>query len=362
MQPQPESRFAEKLGSARLRSAVGGGIRVGVIGLGYWGPNLVRVFDEHQGATVAGVVDAVGSRATAIAARYPRARVFETAEELIATDIDAIIVATPLQSHHQLAMQALRAGKHVLVEKPFTATAAQADDIVREADSRGLVAMVDHTFVYNPAVIHLKKMIAEGHLGDLLYFDSRRINLGLFNPDADVVWDLAVHDFSILDYLVGEMPSSISAVGAAHIAGHQNNTAFITLQYSNHFVAHVDVNWLSPVKVRQLLLGGSRRMVIYDDLAPESRLRVYDCGVNGLATDDSDYRRRVEYRFGDMWAPHVPSTEPLADLAAHFIDCINERIAPRSCGESGLRIVRILEAATSSLKQGGTPVSIAAQP
>ncbi|MBY0511223.1 MAG: Gfo/Idh/MocA family oxidoreductase [Rhodospirillaceae bacterium] len=335
-------------------------VKVGVIGLGYWGPNLVRVFGGDARAAVVGAADPLADRRALITSRFPAIATFSSGEDLIDADVDAVVVATPLASHYDLALRALRAGKHVLVEKPFTATALQAEMLVSEAARRGLVIMVDHTFVYNPAVVRLKEMIKSDHLGELLYFDSRRINLGLFRPDSDVIWDLAVHDFSILDYLVGGMPLAVSAVGVAHINGQRNNTAFITLQYTNQFVAHIDVNWLSPVKVRQLLVGGGRRMVIYDDLAPDSRLRVYDCGVDGLAADDADYRKRVEYRFGDMWAPYVPSTEPLTELAAHFLDCIEKKDTPRSGGEAGLRIARILEAATQSLRRGGIPVSFAA--
>jgi len=252
----------------------------------------------------------------------------------------------------------LRAGKHVLVEKPFTATADQARILIADAQNRGRTLMVDHTFVYNPSVKLLGKMIAENHLGDLLYFDSRRINLGVFQPDADVIWDLAVHDFSILDYLVAQPPSAVSAVGAAHIDGHPNNTAFITLQYPSQFVAHIDVNWLSPVKVRQTLIGGNRRMVIYDDLSRDNPVKVYDCGAEGIHGEDSTYTRRIDYRFGDMWAPHVPAAEPLAGLAAHFLECIAGRGVPKSGGDAGLRIVRILEAASESVRRDGAPVSL----
>ncbi len=341
------------LSTARTRS-----LRIGVVGLGYWGPNLVRVFAENPGATVVGVADTVPTRCQTLTAKYSGVRSFATAEALIGSDLDAVVIATPLATHYPLALAALRSGKHVLVEKPFTASAQQAEFLATEARRLGLTLMVDHTFVYNPAVTRLAEMIGAGQLGDLLYFDSRRINLGLFRPDSDVIWDLAVHDLSILDFLVDATPSAVSAVGAAHIAGHRNNTAFVTLQYPNQFVAHIDVNWLSPVKVRQLLVGGSRKMVIYDDLAADNRLRVYDCGVDGLAPDDPDYQRRVEYRVGDMWAPRITAREPLADMAAHFVACITGGAEPRTGAESAIRITRILEAATQSLGQGGTPVSL----
>jgi predicted dehydrogenase len=335
-------------------------VRVGVIGLGYWGPNLVRVFSASDRSVVAGVTDMRAERCAALQARYPRIEIFPSAEALISSEVDAVIIATPLRDHFPLALSALRAGKHVLVEKPFTETAVQAEILVTEAAKRDRVVMVDHTFVYNPAVLLLAKMVREKHLGELLYFDSRRINLGLFQPDSDVIWDLAVHDFSILDHLVDVRPTAVSAVGAAHIDGHRHNTAFITLQYPGQFVAHVDVNWLSPVKVRQLLIGGSQRMVIYDDLSRDNQLRVYDCGAEGVSADDPEYSKRVDYRFGDMWAPHISGAEPLAGLAAHFIDCIERRDTPRSGGDAGLRIVKILEAASASMQQGGAPVTLAA--
>jgi predicted dehydrogenase len=281
---------------------------------------------------------------------------FTCGSELIASGIDAVVIAAPLREHYTLAVEALNAGKHVLVEKPFTASSEQAQDLIRLGQEKNLVVMVDHTFVYNPAVLLLADLIKKSELGDLLYFDSRRINLGLFRPDADVVWDLAVHDLAILDYLVGVRPSVISAVGAAHLDGLPNNTAFVTLQYPNQFVAHIDVNWLSPVKVRQLLIGGSRKMVIYDDLAVENRVRVYDCGADGLYGQDPDYRKRIDYRFGDMWAPHIAAKEPLAELAAHFGDCITGRAQPRSGADAGLRVVRMLEIASLSQRMGGAPL------
>lgn len=347
--------------SQRLAKTHAAALRVGVIGLGYWGPNLVRVFTENLAASVVGVADTVPARCHAVSARYPNIQTFPSAEALIDADLDAVVIATPLGTHFPLALAALRSGKHVLVEKPFTASAQQAAFLAAEASRLGLTLMVDHTFVYNPAVARLAQMVREGVLGDLLYFDSRRINLGLFRPDSDVIWDLAVHDLSILDFLVAAAPVAVSAVGAAHIAGHRNNTAFVTLQYANQFVAHIDVNWLSPVKVRQLLVGGSRKMAIYDDLAADTRLRVYDCGVDGLEPDDPEYKRRVEYRVGDMWAPHIPSKEPLAVLAAHFIACVIGNEQPRTGAESAVRVARILEAATKSLNQGGAPVTLSAQ-
>jgi predicted dehydrogenase len=333
---------------------------VGVIGLGYWGPNLVRVFNENKRVVVSAVADTRSERCARIKTQYPGARIYSSAEELIESDVDAVAIATPLSTHFSLAMKALQRGKHVLLEKPFAASSEQARQLARMAAAQRRVIMVDHTFVYNPAVVRLGEMIAANDLGELLYFDSRRINLGLFQADADVVWDLAVHDFAILDRLVGDAPEAISAVGAAHLDGHPNNTAFITVRYPNQFVAHIDVNWLSPVKIRQLLIGGSKRMVIYDDLAIDNKVRIYDCGAEGLSAHDPEHKRRVDYRIGDMWAPHIPPKEPLAELAAHFIDCIRGRDKARTGPEAAIRVVRMLEAASESLRLGGVPVSLAA--
>lgn len=333
-------------------------IRVGVVGLGYWGPNLVRVFSENAATKVVAVADFRDDRRSKIEMRYPTVRGFKTADEMFDAGVDAVVIATPLAQHFPLALAALKAGKHVLVEKPFTATTEQADQLISESERRGLTLMVDHTFVYNPVVMHLREMISAGDLGDLLYFDSQRINLGLFQPDSDVIWDLAVHDLAILDYLVDYTPSSVSAVGAAHLDGYPENTAFMTLQYQARFIAHINVNWLSPVKVRQILISGSRRMVVYDDLAQGAKLRVFDCGAEKLAADDPGYMRRVEYRFGDMLAPYIPHSEPLANLANHFVRCIEGREKPRTGGIAGRRVIETLDAAGRSIKGRGAPISL----
>jgi predicted dehydrogenase len=336
-------------------------LRVAVIGLGYWGPKLVRVFQADRRSLVTAVADVNIDHASAIKELYPSVEIYGSAADLILSGrADAVAIATPLESHFAIALQALNAGMHVFVEKPFTASPSEAEMLIAEADKRGLTILVDHTFVYHPAVVRLIELVKKDALGELLYFDSRRINLGLFRPDSDVVWDLAVHDLSILDSLLDDAPVSISAIGAAHIEGHPHNTAFITLQYANKFVAHVGVNWMSPVKVRQLLVGGSKKMVIYDDLTVENRLRIYDCGVEGLNASDPEYLRRVEYRVGDMWAPQISSSEPLAEAASHFIDCIKGAAVPRSDGAAGLRVVRLLDAASKSLHQGGAPVRLVA--
>ena len=307
------------------------------------------------------MADFRADRCDRLRVRYPTIHSFATADELIGSDVQAVVIATPLAHHFPIALRALQAGKHVLIEKPFTSTAAEAQILIDEAAKRKLTLLVDHTFVYNPAVSKLRDLITSGELGELLYFDSQRINLGLFQSDSDVVWDLAVHDLAILHHLTGDIPVSVAAVGAVHLEGHPVNTAFITMQYARRFIAHVNVNWLSPVKVRQLIVGGSKRMVIYDDLGPGNKIRVYDCGAEGLAADDPDYRRRVDYRFGDMWAPHVDPAEPLGRLATHFVACIEKRAEPLSGGDAGLHVVRLLEAAKASIEKSGTPVPFATE-
>lgn len=333
-------------------------IKIGIIGVGYWGPNLARVFNEASGSNLTAVCDANPKRLAFIQQRYPLVKPFENADDMIASDIDAVIIATPLASHYPLALKALNAGKHVFVEKPFTETSAQATELIELAAKLNLVLLVDHTFVYNPAVRRIKQLIDQGDIGKLHYYDSIRINLGLFQPDSNVIWDLAIHDFAIINYLVQEMPVSIAAIGAAHVEGYLENTAFITLQYNSGFIAHINVNWLSPIKLRQILIGGDKKMVMYDDLQVGNRVKVYDSGVDPMEQSDAQYQRRIGYRTADMWAPHIPSIEPLATEAAHFINCIDGKEKPITSGEVGLQVVRMLEATSRSLESNGTPVSI----
>jgi predicted dehydrogenase len=296
-----------------------------------------------------------------VRARYPATKVSTDYRDLI-TDpgVDAVAIATPVSSHFDLAMEALRAGKHVLVEKPITSTSEQATALIAEADKRGLVLMVDHTFVYTNAVGKMRELTHAGDLGEIYYYDSVRINLGLFQHDVNVLWDLAVHDLSIMDFVLGQSPVAVSATGLAHVPGQPENIAYMTMFFDGQLIAHVHVNWLAPVKVRRTLLGGSRRMIVFDDLEASEKIKVYDRGISVNPSQENVYQMLVGYRAGDMWAPQLGITEALHTEATHFVDCIAKKQVPRTDGHAGLRVVRLLEAATESMAQQGRPVSVAA--
>jgi len=336
-------------------------IGVGVVGCGYWGPNLVRNFQRTPGAEVIGVCDTRRARAEKIAADYRLGLVTEDPAALVASpEIKLVVIATPSFTHYELAKAALEAGKHVLVMKPLTTTVADGEELVELASRQGLVLGVDHTFVYTGAVTKIKSYIAGGELGDIFYIDSVRINLGLFQSDVNVVWDLAPHDVSIIDYLLdGELPHEVAAVGARHAGSPKENIAYVTMRYGDRVLAHVHVNWLAPAKVRRTIVGGARRMIIYDDVEPSEKVRVYDKGVT-ISPDQSNgpYALLVNYRSGDMHAPQLDNREALAHEAEHVLECIRTGGVPRADGQAGLRVVRILEAAQRSINQGGVPVDL----
>jgi predicted dehydrogenase len=334
-------------------------ITVGVIGYGYWGPNLVRNFVEAPGGRVGFVTDMRAERLAHVTARYPSARVSTDYRDLINDPaVDAVAIATPVSSHFDLAMTALRAGKHVLVEKPMTATSEQALALIDEAEKRRLVLMVDHTFVYTNAVKKIRELTQGGDLGEIYYYDSVRINLGLFQHDVNVLWDLAVHDLSIMDYVLAQTPVSVSATGLAHVAGQPENIAYMTMFFDGRLIAHVHVNWLAPVKVRRTLLGGSRRMIVFDDLEASEKIKVYDRGISVNPSAENLYQMLIGYRAGDMWAPQLPLAEALQTEARHFIECIDQRKTPTTDGHAGLRVVRLLEAATQSLARHGALIPV----
>jgi predicted dehydrogenase len=333
-------------------------IRIGIIGYGYWGPNLARCASETEQATLAGIADGSLAALDRAGKRYPAVRLSRDWREMVADPrIDAVLVATPVATHFEMASAALRAGKHVLVEKPMTARSDHAELLIEEAARRHLVLMVDHTFVYSSAVQKIAEIIRSGELGEIYYYDSTRVNLGLFQRDVNVIWDLAVHDLSILDYVMPERPVAVSANGAGHIRGSQENMAHLTLFYPGGAVAHLNVNWLAPAKVRQTLIGGSRRMIVYDDLQPSEKVKVYDRGVS-VGDDPGNVNLRVSYRTGDMWAPNLSVKEALLTEIEHFVDCIAAGATPLSSGGSGLRVVRTLECAAASLAERGRPVEI----
>ena len=332
-------------------------IHIGVIGYGYWGPNLVRNLAETPGATVAAVADLDLSKLATLQRRYPAIKATNDLNELLAdASIDAIAVATPVHTHFELGLAALRAGKHLWMEKPMTQTSLQAQQLIDEAERRRRVLLVDHTFIYTGAVIKMAELIRNGELGRIYYYDSIRVNLGLFQRDVSVISDLAVHDFSILDHLLEEHPVAVTASGTNHFPGTPENLAYVTLFYDSGTIAHANVSWLAPVKVRQILVGGSKKMITYDDLEPSEKIKVYDKGVH--LTDDPDQIRemRVGYRTGDMWAPKVAVTEALRIEGEHFVDCIEHAKVPRTDGRLGLRVVQLIEAASRSMRHRGETV------
>jgi predicted dehydrogenase len=334
-------------------------VNIGVIGYGYWGPNLVRNFMEYGESTVGAVCDLSQDRLDAVSARYPTVKTtVHPADVIEDTAIDAVVVATPVSSHFDLTMKALQAGKHVLVEKPMAASVKQACRMVEQAEQARKVLMVDHTFVYTGAVRKIKELVEGGDLGQVYYYDSMRINLGLFQHDVNVIWDLAVHDLAIMEYVLTARPQAVSATGASHVAGQPVNTAYVTLYMEDGVIGHVNVNWLAPVKIRRTLIGGSRKMVVYDDLEPSEKVKVYDKGVVVSTEPEVLYRTLVGYRTGDMWAPQLDSTEGLRVEARHFVECIERGTTPLSDGRAGARVVGLLEAATRSMSESGRLVEV----
>lgn len=332
-------------------------IGIGIVGYGYWGPNLVRNFMAARGAQVRYVSDLSAGRREEAQRLYPSITVVEDVDRVLNDKlVDLVVVATPPSTHADLAVRALEAGKHVLVEKPLATSSEEADRICRAAERAGRRVFVDHTFVFTPAVRKMHALSKDGYLGRLLYYDSTRINLGLFQRDVDVLWDLLPHDLSILDYLLdGAMPVHVSCVGAAHYFTEQSELAYVSLQYPDGFLAHIHVNWIAPVKIRQVLLGGDKRMLVYDDINVSEKIKVYDRGV---AIDGDRYRRLVQYRDGDMLAPKIENAEALAIEARHIIDVLRGDAEPIVPGRAGARIVRLLEAASRSLASGGQQIAV----
>lgn len=327
-------------------------ISIGIIGYGYWGPNLVRNFAETPGARVAAVSDLDAGKLAVVERRYPGVKTTTDYRELLADPtIDAIAIATPVSTHFDLGMAALKAGKHLWLEKPMTETSEQAKRLVDEAERRGLVLIVDHTFVYTGAVRKMKELIDAGELGRVYYYDSIRVNLGLFQRDVSVISDLAVHDFAILDYLLGEHPCAVSANGTNHFPGTPENLAYVTLFYDSGTIAHTNVSWLAPVKVRTIHVGGSKKMITYDDLEPSEKIKIYDKGVSFTDDPAKIQEMRVGYRTGDMWAPKLVATEALRVEGEHFVDCILNKKVPQTDGHLGLRVVQLIEATSASMRR-----------
>ena len=328
---------------------------VAVVGCGYWGPNLIRNFHTCSVSRVVMVCDQDRSRLAKVAPLCPEAELVEDFRHVLDDPgVDAVAIATPVATHGSLVSAALKADKHVLVEKPMATSVREAEELVRLAESHGLTLMVDHTFVHSPAVLRIKEIVDSGELGDIFYIDSVRINLGLVQNDVNVLWDLAPHDLSIVDFLLGGLPRSVAAMGSCHTKADQEDVAYLNLDFGNSLLASFHVNWLSPVKVRHLIIGGSKKGLVYNDLNLWEPIKVYDRGVS--IAEDPEARRGmlISYRTGDIWSPHVEQAEPLQNVVRHFADCIRTGTRPVTDGQAGLRVVRILEAAQRSIKaQGG---------
>jgi predicted dehydrogenase len=333
-------------------------INIAVAGYGYWGPNLVRNIQDTGTARVSACCDASQDRLAQVSAKYPAISTTTRYEDLIKDPaIDAIAIATPVATHYQFARKALENGKHVLLEKPATSSTAEAEKLVDLAEKHKLTFMVDHTFIYTGAVRKMKEVVEQGELGELYYLDSVRINLGLFQRDVNVLWDLAPHDIAILEHLVKERPVSVCATGACHVGNGHENVAYLTVYFDSGLIAHFHNNWLSPVKVRTMLVGGSKKTIHYDDMEVSEKVKIYDRGVD-IVNSEGIHEARVSYRLGDMWAPRLDQTEALRLMAAEFADCIQTGRRSITDGISGLNVVRILEASEMSIKHRGKEIRL----
>ncbi|MBC7947908.1 MAG: Gfo/Idh/MocA family oxidoreductase [Chitinophagaceae bacterium] len=333
-------------------------VNLGVIGYGYWGPNLVRNFFAANDCNVKAVADGRPDRLAVLAKVFPSVKGVKDADDIINdTEIDAVVIATSVFSHFPLAKKALNSGKHVLIEKPMTASVAEADELIELATKKGLTLMVDHTFLYTGAVQKMRELIDSKMIGTPRYFDSSRINLGLFQPDVNVIWDLAPHDLSILTYLVDESPASINATGISHTQNNIENIAYMTVNYDSDFIAHFNVSWTSPVKVRQTLIGGDVKMIVYNDLEPSEKVRIYDTGYKHKTEEDKN-KIMVDYRTGDVYIPKLSTQEALLGVANDFVQSIIHKREPKANGELGRKVVKILEASQVSIKNKGKEVCI----
>jgi len=332
-------------------------LNVGVVGFGYWGPNIVRNFSSVDGARVTMVCDKRVEALKSLKRDFPAINVTSSADDiLLSPSIDVVAIVTPVSSHYELAKRALENGKHVFVEKPFTATSEQAQELIELAEWKNLTIMVDHTFIYTGAVKAAQKYIQDGTLGKIYYYDSTRINLGLFQHDVNVVWDLAPHDFSIMDFLIDEKPEALTANGIAHV-NKLEDMAYITIYFQSKLIAHFNVNWLSPVKVRTTLIGGEKKMLVWNDVSPDEKIKIYDKGID-VKSRENVYDLLVSYRSGDMCAPRIDGTEALKLECRHFVECVEQGLTPANDGKAGLRIVQLLEACNESIKARGKLVQL----
>jgi predicted dehydrogenase len=329
-------------------------LKVGIVGAGYWGPNLIRNFSACPLTQAVAICDSNPQRLEAIGRNFGGVALVDSIDRLLEMPIDAVAIATPVSTHHRLASQCLESGRHVLVEKPLASTTEEARHLVELARKAGRVLMVDHTYLFNNSIRKIKELVDHDELGELYYIDSIRINLGLFQSDVNVIWDLAPHDLSIVDYVLGRSARSISAWGSAHADRDLEDIAYVNVDYDEQMLANFHVNWLSPVKIRQMIFAGSRKSLIFNELNTTEPIKVYDRGIElGKAAEDR-HKLLVGYRTGDIWSPHVELGEPLQQVVTHFAECIRDGKTPLSDGELGLRVVRQLEAATRSVRaQGG---------
>jgi predicted dehydrogenase len=333
-------------------------MKAAVIGAGYWGPNLIRNFLAHD--EIDGVIacDLDDERLAKMRKSFFGIETSSDPYELIdRPDIDIAVIATPVSTHFDLAKRALEQGKHCFIEKPMTSSAAEAERLIEIAERHNAKLFVDHTFIYTGAVTKMKEMITSGRLGEIYYFDSVRVNLGLFQHDVNVIWDLAPHDLSIANYLLGQQPVTVSAVGTCHVGNGLEDIAYLTLQYDNDLIAHFHINWLAPVKIRKTVIGGARSMIVYDDTEPSEKIKVYDRGID-VTSREGVYDTLVQYRTGDMLSPKLDQTEALATATRHFIDCILNDRAPITDGRASLDVVRILEASNESMRNRGRAVEL----
>lgn len=329
-------------------------INVAVIGCGYWGPNLIRNFSQIQESTVGMACDLNADRLASVKASYPSIEVTQDYMEVLSSgDVEAVAIATPVSTHYDLAKDALLHDKHVLVEKPFTASSAEAEDLIELAAKRERTLMVGHTFEYNPAVMKVEELLTRREIGDIYYIHSSRVNLGLHQFDINVIWDLAPHDLSMILYWLGMEPLALSVKGTSYIQDGIADVAFITLAFPRDILAHLHVSWLAPSKLRRTTIVGSDKMLVYDDLEPVEKVKVYDRGVVALEGSESLMELQRTYRIGDVFSPHIDTIEPLRTECQHFLECIRGQETPRSDGYSGLRVVKLLEAADRSLRNGG---------
>jgi predicted dehydrogenase len=333
-------------------------MKVAVIGAGYWGPNLIRNFLALDDVESVVACDVDEGRLAKMRKSFYGIETSSDANSVIdRPNIDVVVVATPVSGHYQIAKRALSAGKHCFIEKPMTSSVAEAEELIELAEQKGLTLMIDHTFIYTGAVRKMKEVIDSGRLGEIYYFDSVRVNLGLFQHDVNVVWDLAPHDLSIMDHLLGQKPVAVSAIGSCHVGNELQDIAYLTLEFENNLLAHFHVNWLAPTKIRQTLIGGTKSMIVYDDIETSEKVKIYDKGID-VTTLEGVYDTLVQYRTGDMLSPKLDQEEALSVGTRHFVDCVLNGKKPLTDGVAGLNVVRVLEASTASMLDRGRLIEL----